>query len=167
MQFRTRRTYIIILVFATLLFFLVFFQLSSMAASDLNPEVSNTEDSVQFSFNVTGDEYEVLKDNKTIKKGTNTDQSLLSTNNNKKTIKLDKLGSDVPVQLKLRMYDNKKVTNEIIVETSTLRSEKDKKSFGKNPLSESNLTSYISHEEVEMEWNGVPDDDNVYEIYKD
>ncbi|QBK14133.1 hypothetical protein AB849_011320 [Thermoactinomyces vulgaris] len=78
------------------------------------------------------------------------------------------LDSNTPVKLKMRAYDqSNSIIDEIRIETSTLRSEKDKQDLEDNRLKNSHLITIIRKNQINLNWSGIPDDDNTYEIYKE
>jgi hypothetical protein len=135
------------------------------ANEKLDIRVESTNNSVDVSFNSVGNTIKVFKDEK-IYKQLNVQTGLFKASK-KNDVQLSNLGSDTPQRLKIKAYDGDKIVDEAVIETSTLRSEEDKKQYKDNPLKDSNLITIIRKNEVKLSWSGVPDDDQTYEVYRD
>ncbi|MRG26590.1 hypothetical protein [Laceyella tengchongensis] len=137
------------------------------AKERLEPKANVKQNSIKISFNAVGEYVSVYKKDKKVKqmgveKGF---KSLFNSSSNEFT--LDGLDSNSPVKLKLKATDeNNKVVDEVTIETGTLRSEKDKNEMKGNKLKDSHLVTYIRDNEVKLLWENIPDDDGVYEIFK-
>lgn len=146
-----------------------FFSVTNLSLADekLKPEVKASTNSVEIYFNLIGDQFEVLKGDKLIKKGKVNKPIINSlTTVNRDKIVLNNLDSNTPQRFKVKAIKDNKEIEGVIIETSTLRSEKDKEPIKNSPLKDSHLTTIIKKNEVNLTWAGVPDDDNVYEIYR-
>jgi hypothetical protein len=133
------------------------------ADENLKPEVEVSDNSLDISLNKVGDNIKILKNEKLIKE-TKPDKTIL--NNNKEKIVLNSLDSDTPHRYKVKAYEEGKLIDEAIIETTTKRSDKDKKEIKNNPLKDSNLITIIKKNEVTLQWSGIPDTDNTFEIYR-
>jgi hypothetical protein len=143
----------------------------------LSLNVKSSANSINFSWGNIGDNYKLVEYN-------GTDQGKLIWSGKQHSVSINHLESNHAYEYKFIIYDKNNKIDEAIVHTSTLKSEKQvQEDLGYNnklmnrsnknrdnklfyPMVNSQINSIVENNKITLSWLNVPDDDGIYDVYK-